>query len=128
MPRPRKKQAEIVRRFGEKLREVRQSRGMTQADLAGRAGLAATHISELEGGDIAPGLDTVDRLATALGTTAAELLPSSDPADPLPVLKEQARELLEALCKNGGRDAFVTLNRVLALLVEAAGKRASSLE
>ena len=64
-----KKRAEIVRLFAEKLREVRQSRGLTQAELAERAEVSPTHLSELENCEVAPGIDLVDRLAQALGTS-----------------------------------------------------------
>jgi hypothetical protein len=45
------------------------------------------------------------------------------PPDPLPVLKEQARQLLAALQESGDREVFLRLNPFLALLVEAASKR-----
>ena len=118
-----KKRTGIVRLFAERLREVRQSRGMTQVELAQRADVAPTHLSELENADTAPGIDLVDRLARALGTSAASLLPGPADQDPLPVLKEQAARLLETLLVKGDREAFLRLNPFLALLVEAASKR-----
>ncbi len=124
MPRPGpKKRTEIVRLFAERLRSTRQARGMTQAELSQLAGVSVTHLSELESASIAPGIDLVDRLARALGTTAADLLPAAGPSDPLPVLTEQAKRLLETLIKEGDREAFVRLNPFLALLVEASSKR-----
>lgn len=118
-----KKRAAIVRLFAERLREVRQSRGMTQAELARRADVSPTHLSELENADIAPGIDLVDRLARALGTSVADLLPPSAEPDSLPVLKEQAARLLDTLLEKGSRETFLKLNPLLALLVEAAAKR-----
>jgi len=70
---------------------------MTQAELARQAQVTATYISHLESAGAAPGIDLLARLAAALGTTATDLLPSSEAPDPLPVLKEQAKRLLEAL-------------------------------
>jgi transcriptional regulator with XRE-family HTH domain len=118
-----KKRAEIVRLFAERVRELRLSRGMTQAELARRAEVSVTHLSELENGEIAPGIDLVDRLARALGGTVADLLPPGAPADALPVLREQAERLFGALLQKGDRETFLRLNPFLALLVEAAGKR-----
>jgi transcriptional regulator with XRE-family HTH domain len=118
-----KKRAEIVRLFADRLRELRQSRGMTQVELARLADVSPTHLSQLENADTAPGIDLVDRLAQALGTTVADLLPSATGADPLPVLKEQATRLLETLRQRGDRETFLRLNPFLALLVEAATKR-----
>jgi transcriptional regulator with XRE-family HTH domain len=117
-----KKRAEVVRLFAARLRELRRSRGMTQAELARRAEVSVTHLSELENAEIAPGIDLVDRLARALGAAVVELLPSEGPAEPLPVLREQAERLFGALLEKGDRETFLRLNPLLALLVEAAGK------
>jgi transcriptional regulator with XRE-family HTH domain len=46
-----------VRLFAERLRELRPSRGTTQAELARQAEVAVPHLSELENADIAPGID-----------------------------------------------------------------------
>jgi transcriptional regulator with XRE-family HTH domain len=118
-----KKRAEVVRLFAARLRELRRSRGMTQAELARRAEVSVTHLSELENAEIAPGIDLVDRLARALGAAVVDLLPSEGPAEPLPVLREQAERLFGALLERGDRETFLRLNPLLALLVEAAGKR-----
>jgi transcriptional regulator with XRE-family HTH domain len=118
-----KKRAGVVRLFAERLRELRRSRGMTQAELARLAEVSVTHLSELENADIAPGIDLVDRLARALGTIVADMLPSAGPAEPLPVLREQAERLFSALRDKGDHEAFLRLNPILALLVEAANKR-----
>jgi transcriptional regulator with XRE-family HTH domain len=118
-----KKRAEVVRLFAERLRELRRSQGITQAELARRAEVSVTHLSELENAEIAPGIDLVDRLARALGASVADLLPSAAPAEPLQVLREQAERLFATLMKNGDRETFLRLNPFLALLVEAAAKR-----
>jgi transcriptional regulator with XRE-family HTH domain len=118
-----KKRAEVVRLFADRLRELRRSRGMTQAELARRADVSVTHLSELENAEIAPGIDLVDRLARALGMALADLLPSVAPPEPLPVLREQAERLFDTLLEKGDRETFLRLNPFLALLVEAASKR-----
>src|SRR5437764_909689 len=118
-----KKRAEVVRLFAEKLRELRRSLGMTQAELARRAEVSVTHLSELENAEIAPGIDLVDRLARALGAAIADLLPSATPPEPLPFLREQAERLFDTLLERGDRETFLRLNPFLALLVEAASKR-----
>jgi transcriptional regulator with XRE-family HTH domain len=50
------------------------ARHLTQQDLAFEAGLSLTYIGEVERGQRMVSLDTVTRLAAALGLTAAELL------------------------------------------------------
>lgn len=92
--------AEIVGRFAARLKEVRTARGMTQAELAQKAKVTANYIGRLENAGAAPGIDLVERLATALGTTTTDLLPTTAPADPQVVLREQARRLLDRLVQD----------------------------
>ncbi|HEU5119193.1 MAG TPA: helix-turn-helix transcriptional regulator, partial [Isosphaeraceae bacterium] len=73
----------IVGVFAARLRELRLSRGMTQADLANRAIVTPTYIAKLEAASVAPGIDLVARLAKALGTSISDLLPEEDVPDPL---------------------------------------------
>jgi transcriptional regulator with XRE-family HTH domain len=117
------RQSELVQRFAARLREVRQARGMTQTDLASQASVTASYLSRLEGGRVAPGIDMVERIAEALGTTVADLLPDGAAPDPLPILRQQARRLLESLTRDGAAEDFLRLNPVLALVQEAAMRR-----
>ena len=59
--------------FGELLREHRRAAGLTQEEMAERAGISPRSVSELErGGPHAPRRDTVALLARALGLTASD--------------------------------------------------------
>src|SRR5262245_46152789 len=53
--------------FAEKLKQLREKAGMSQGELAERAGLTRQAVSRLEGADNEPGWRTVQRLARALG-------------------------------------------------------------
>lgn len=120
--RPTKKRPEIVRLFAAKLKELRASRGLTQAELAEKADVSATYVSEMETADTTPGIDLIERLARALGVPPGELLPSKG-VDPLPTLKKQARELIETILADGDKETFTKLNPLLALLVEELNRR-----
>jgi transcriptional regulator with XRE-family HTH domain len=122
-PRKEIEHAGIVLRFGARLRELRNSRGMTQADLASKAHVTASYVWRLESGGAAPGIDLLDRLAAALGTTAADLLPAAEPQDSLSVLQEQARKLFETLINEGDRETFLLLNPLMARLLESPTRR-----
>jgi transcriptional regulator with XRE-family HTH domain len=111
---------EIVRRFGDRLREVRLSRGMTQVDVAREASVSTAYVGRLERGRAAPGIDLVARLAVALGTTAAELLPEMGGADAIAVLRQQARRTFDALVKTESQAVLSLLNILLAHLAETA--------
>src|SRR5262245_1009354 len=94
---------ESVRLFTARLREVRLSRGMTQAELGHQARVSETYIGRLERAEASPGIDLVDRLARALGTTSADLLPATPAPDTLAVLKGQARSLFDGMLQTTDR-------------------------
>ncbi len=56
------------------LRRLRQERGMSQEDLADKAGLDRTYISSLERCRYGATVDALDKLAKALTCNAADLL------------------------------------------------------
>ena len=114
---------EVVARFARRLKELRVERGMTQAELAERAEVTTTYVSKLENAGAAPGIDLVQKLATALGVGVNSLFPDESPDDPTAVSREQARHLFDALLKVADAQTLALLNPVLALLVESAGKR-----
>lgn len=61
--------------FGERLKLIRQTQGLTADDLAARSGLTQGYISKLEGGyHPYPRPNTVQKLAEVLNVSAAELL------------------------------------------------------
>ncbi|RID90318.1 XRE family transcriptional regulator [Gemmobacter lutimaris] len=68
---------EIREIFARNLRVIRRSRGLSQEELAYRAGLDRTYISALERCLYNASIDVVDRLARELGIEAADLLKRS---------------------------------------------------
>ena len=114
--------APIVGLFSAKLREMRHSRGMTQADLARAANITTSYVGRLETAGAAPGIDLVDRLAKALGTTGQELLPITASPDTLAVLREQAKRLFESLLQAADRETLLMLNPLLARLNESMNR------
>jgi len=67
--------------FGERLRELRAKRGLTQQALADLVGIPHTHVSAIERGVKLPTLLTVLRLAVALQCKASALVTVFDRAD-----------------------------------------------
>ena len=114
--------AEIVELFAARLREVRHSRGMTQAELARQAQITVSYVGRLESAGAAPGIDLVERLAKALGTTVADLLPVTAPPDTAAILRERAKALAESLVHSADRETLMMLCPLLARLVEMAGR------
>ena len=63
------------KRFSTVLRQLREAKEMTQADLAKKSGVAQGYISALEAGEKKnPGIDVLKRLARALGVPVTERL------------------------------------------------------
>lgn len=65
---------ELVEIFGRNVREARSELGWTQEQLALECGLKRTYLTEIEGGKRNPTLNVVERIAAALGISAAQLL------------------------------------------------------
>lgn len=59
---------------GAKVRSVRLGAGMTQAELGAAAGMDHRAVSRLESGKTSPNLDTLDRLARAMGIGVTDLV------------------------------------------------------
>lgn len=74
--------------FGKRMREIRMKRGLAQQAVAERAGIAQTHVSDIELGFKLPNLLTVVRLAIALDCNVAELTSVFDKTD-LPSLLQK---------------------------------------
>jgi transcriptional regulator with XRE-family HTH domain len=66
--------AEILKRFGESLREHRQRAGLSQEKLAAKAGIDRTYVGGAERGERNVALVNIVRLAEALQISPAELL------------------------------------------------------
>jgi len=112
-------QPEVVRNFAIRLRELRRSRGLSQAELARQATITPSYVTRLENGSSAPNLDTLSRLATALGVALAELLPAVAPTNPVDALRQQARRLATLLIDGSDRETLLMLCPLLARLTEA---------
>jgi len=64
---------ETLFKFGKKVREVRQELGISQEELAGRAGIHRTYIGMVERAEKNITLLNIEKIAKALGTTLREL-------------------------------------------------------
>src|SRR5437016_38654 len=75
--------------IGERLRELRDERGLSQGDIATRTGLMRCYISRVENGYTVPALSTIEKWARALPVPLYELFrddandaSAAIPADP----------------------------------------------
>lgn len=59
---------------GRVIRELRQKRGVSQEVLSGFASISRSHLAMIESGTKNPNVDTLWRIAEALGMTLSDLL------------------------------------------------------
>ncbi len=64
---------DIRKRFGIRLRQLREQKGMTQIALAEKAGIEQQHLSNLELGKKEAKLKVIEMLATGLGVSLRQL-------------------------------------------------------
>jgi transcriptional regulator with XRE-family HTH domain len=70
--------SDVLVRFGQRLRAVRERVGVSQEKLAEMASLHRTYVSSVERGKRNISLLNIEKLAGALGVTLAELMPERE--------------------------------------------------
>ena len=70
-------------RIGQRVKALRLMAGLSQDELAGRAGLQRTHVSRIEAGKYAVTLETIQAIAEALGMTVDIIDPALQDLAPL---------------------------------------------
>lgn len=63
-----------IQRFANNMRGLREAKGMSQGDIHRATGIDRAYISNLEAGKQNPTLETIAKLAEALGVNSGELL------------------------------------------------------
>jgi transcriptional regulator with XRE-family HTH domain len=63
----------IQKQFGERIRDLRLAKGLSQEELAFRAGVHRTYLGGIERGERNPALKNIALIADALGVTLSEL-------------------------------------------------------
>ena len=70
-----------IERFGERLRQLRKDKELTQGMLAERAGISVQMVSQLERGINQPTLGTAALLACALDVSLVKFLEDAEPLE-----------------------------------------------
>ena len=65
--------SKIQKQFGDRVRELRLSKGLSQEELAFRVKIHRTYIGGIERGERNPSLKNIVAIANALGVTLSEL-------------------------------------------------------
>ncbi len=64
----------LTRRFAGNVRRLRSKRKLSQKALADKIGISVSYVSMLERAQRSPPLETIEKMAKALGVTPANLL------------------------------------------------------
>jgi transcriptional regulator with XRE-family HTH domain len=89
---------------GERLRQLREQKNLSQGDIEERTGLLRCYVSRVENGHTVPAIDTLEKFARALEIPMYQLLYEGEgvPTIPQPVKRKAAREVLWG---TSGKDA-----------------------
>ena len=68
------KSGDILKRFGQRVRELRTAKGWSQEGFAHEVGLDRTYVGGIERGERNVALRNVERLARTLGVSLSELM------------------------------------------------------
>lgn len=79
--------------IGDRIKEARKSKGLTQEQLAERANMSVTFIGEIERNKKRPGLNTFAKLIMALDTSADYILRDTLPSGQIYVDDETIKRL-----------------------------------
>ena len=108
--------------IGKRVRAARETREITQEELARRAGVPLNRVGRIETGAVTdPHYSTLSRIAGGLGLSVGELLEGKPvlagkaeaPGAGQPVVTRQLAELVDGLAEAGNEEVLVRVWRVL---------------
>jgi len=101
--------------IGDRLRELREEKHLSQGDIEKRTGLLRCYISRVENGHTVPAIETLEKLARAIELPLYQLFYDGEEPPPAPILPHGRAES-EIQWGSRGKDArmFAKLRRMLA--------------
>ena len=112
--------------IGERLKQFRELRGLSQGDIEDRTGLLRCYVSRVENGHTVPTIETLEKLARALETQLYQLFYKDDDAPPSYTIhmgkngsrgrdQRRMRKFQHALAKMSEKDREVLLSMAFAM-------------
>jgi transcriptional regulator with XRE-family HTH domain len=96
---------------GDRLKQFREWRGLSQGKIEERTGLLRCYISRVENGHTVPSVETLEKFACALDMPLYQLLYEGE--KPPKSLKTQAQEINDWASRGKGRRIFSKLQKAL---------------
>lgn len=101
----------IKSELGQKIRNMRQRRGLTQEELAEKVDISQRTLSGIETGENFVTAETLDRLAEALDTTFEELFATNHYKE-VPILVHELDNIVKTLAEEADRKKLEILYNV----------------
>ncbi len=79
------KEINVSKKIGQKIREIRQKKGISQLELANLVDTSQSHIANIEAGRRRIPFEVLERIAKALGVSVAEIVEEPDESQPPPL-------------------------------------------
>lgn len=70
--------------IGERLKAIREAKGMSQGDIENKTGFMRSYVSRIENGHTVPHLNTLEKWARALGLSLGQLFAFDNERNPVP--------------------------------------------
>lgn len=115
MSKPKTERFNLQRRFGLRIRTLRESRKLTREDLAELSELSPQNIAKIEAGDRFVTADSLDRLATALDMPVNDLFVFNEDVHQS---RSPARVKINLLLKSQSEGKLEFIHEVLARIVK----------
>jgi transcriptional regulator with XRE-family HTH domain len=110
----KKRRMDIIDKLGKKIREVRKQRGLTQAELAEKAGISVNFIGKVERGIHSPSVTTIERIAEALNVKVSALF---DFPEEIPKKEYEIKELIRVL-RDGNSSKIKIVTDIAKKIIE----------
>jgi transcriptional regulator with XRE-family HTH domain len=95
--------------MGDRLRALREQKGLSQGEIQERTGLFCCYISRVENGHILPGIETLEKFARALEVPMYELFYEGEEPPSVPVFPNR-KTSTDAAWGSRGKDALMLAN------------------
>jgi transcriptional regulator with XRE-family HTH domain len=107
--------------IGDRLRDLREAKKMSQGDIEKRTGLLRCYISRVENGHTVPAIETLEKMARAMEVALYQLFYDGDEKPPRLAAFPKRKAEDDMAWGHSGRDARV-LNRFRRLLSRMDGQ------
>ncbi len=103
----------IKEQLGERIKEIRRTKGLSQEKLSEKIGIDAKHLSRIEVGGSGPSLDTLAKLAKVLRVEVKEFFEFAHEAEHPRELKEVLNHLMKEATEEKLKIAVKVLRAIM---------------